>query len=64
MFSLKLCSELLLHLNLFLLCGVALRHFFKKLSSMVPYTVLLMLIGVVLGVVIGVVVVVRTLHIF
>lgn len=42
--------HIIFYLNLFVLCGVALRHFFKRLASYVPYTVLLMLIGVLLGV--------------
>ena len=42
--------HIVFYLNVFLLTGVALRHFFKRLSSFVPYTVLLMLIGVLLGV--------------
>ena len=43
-------TQIVFYLNVFLLTGVALRHFFKRLSSFVPYTVLLMLIGVLLGV--------------
>ena len=42
--------HIIFYLNLFLLTGVALRHFFKRLAAFVPYTVLLMLIGVLLGV--------------
>ena len=43
--------HIVFYLNVFLLTGVALRHFFKRLSSFVPYIhVLLMLIGVLLGV--------------
>ena len=41
--------HIIFYLNLFLLTGVALRHFFKRLAAFVPYTVLLMLIGVVQG---------------
>ena len=43
--------HIIFYINLFLLCGVSLRHFFKRLAAIVPYTVLLMLIGGVLGVV-------------
>ena len=42
--------HVIFYLNIFLLIGIFLRHFFKKISAVVPYTVLLMLIGVLLGV--------------
>ena len=41
--------HIIFYLNVFLLCGVFLRHFFKRVSSFIPYTVLLMLIGALLG---------------
>jgi len=39
----------LVFLNVFLLLGLCLRHFAKRLSALVPYTVLLLLIGAGLG---------------
>ena len=41
--------HMVFYLNIFLLAGVALRHFFKRLSAFVPYTVLLLILGVILG---------------
>ena len=43
-------TVLVFYLNLFLLVGVLLRHFLKPLARFVPYTVLLLVLGVLLGV--------------
>ena len=39
----------LFYLNLFLLAGLVLRHFFSRISNLIPYTVLLLVIGGVMG---------------
>ncbi len=39
----------LLYLNIFLLFGLILRHFLKRVADVVPYTVLLLAIGLALG---------------
>ena len=42
-------SLVLLYINVFLLIGVLMRHTFARLSSVIPYTVLLLLVGMVMG---------------
>ena len=43
-------TQIVFYLNFFLLLGVALRHWFKFISQFIPYTVLLLVIGVFLGI--------------
>ena len=41
--------EVLLYVNIFLLFGLILRHFFKRISAFIPYTVLLLVVGFGMG---------------